>query len=130
MMKLTLSFLLLILIWPPIASVTAIDVNDDPRYLAARELRNETRADWVKENELAFRKCVNKMNPNAQRVQLVVDAAHCPRRAEDRFTNAVTAATQVLVSIVNPHRVVRQNLKTSLTTTASKKKDRRPAIED
>jgi hypothetical protein len=32
MMKLTLSLLLLIAIWPPIASVTAIDVNDDPRY--------------------------------------------------------------------------------------------------
>ena len=78
MMKLTLSLLLLIAIWPPIASVTTIDVNDDPRYLAARELRNETRADWVEENELAFRKCVNKMNPYAQRVQLVVDAAHCP----------------------------------------------------
>ena len=46
-MRLTLSLLLLIAIWPPIASVTAIDVNDDPRYLAARELRNEARADWL-----------------------------------------------------------------------------------
>ncbi len=44
-MKLTLSLLLIIAIWPAIASVTATDVNDDPRYLAARELRNEARAD-------------------------------------------------------------------------------------
>ena len=47
MMKLTLPLLLLIAFWHPIASVTAIDVNDDPRYFAARELRNEARADWL-----------------------------------------------------------------------------------
>ena len=47
MTKLTLSLLLLIAIWPPIASVTASGLNDDPRYLAAKELRDEARIDWV-----------------------------------------------------------------------------------
>jgi hypothetical protein len=46
-MKLTLSFLLLIsIIWPPIASVTAIDEHDDPRNIQARIFRVEARADF------------------------------------------------------------------------------------
>ena len=88
MMKLTLSLLLLILIWPPIASVTAIDINDDPRYLTARDLRNEARADWLEAKaELVsarqeYATCLEsgdppdvELNPIAQRVHLAVEAA-------------------------------------------------------
>ena len=40
-------FLLLIsIIWPPIASVTAIDEHDDPRNIQARIFRVEARADF------------------------------------------------------------------------------------
>ncbi len=113
MMKLTIALLLLLIAtWSPIASVTATDVNDDPRYLAAREFRNDARADWIEAKaELAsarqaYAVCIAsgdppdiELNPIAQRVQLAVDAA---ARAEDRFTNADVAATQVLMSIVNP----------------------------
>ena len=46
MMRLTLLLLLLIAIWPPIASVTAIDEHDDPRNIQARIFRVEARADY------------------------------------------------------------------------------------
>ena len=143
MTRFTLSLLLLIAIWPPIASVTAIDVNNDPRYLAAERLRNEARSDWIEAKaELAsarqeYSTCLESgdppdvvLNPIAQRVQLAIEAA---ARAEDRFSNADTAASQVLVSIVNPPSTSRSAAEPedkSEPSSTNKKKGKRPAIED
>jgi hypothetical protein len=70
------------------------------------------------------------LNPIAQCVQLAVDAA---ARAEDRFSNADTAASQVLVSIVNPPSTSRSAAEPDdkpESTTTCKKNGKRPAIED
>jgi hypothetical protein len=142
-MKLTMSILLLILIWPLIAPVTAVDIDDDPRYLAARDLRNEARADWteakaeVASARQAYATCLEsgdppavELDPIARRVELAIEAA---ARAEDRFTNADTAASRVLVSIVNPpstSRSAADHDDKSEPSTTNKKKGKRPAIAD